>query len=54
MPTMTAPIAHAGMPKKKRAYGYSATKMRKTAELDGRMPACRQVEDGRRRCRGRP
>ncbi len=28
---MTAPIAQAGMPKKKRAYGYSATNTRNTA-----------------------
>ena len=39
MPTKTAPIAHAGMPKKNRAYGYSATKMRNTASSTGRMPA---------------
>ena len=31
MPTMTAPIAQAGMPKKNRVYGYSAMKTRNTA-----------------------
>ena len=39
MPTMTAPIAHAGMPKKKRTYGYSAMKIRNTASSTGSRPA---------------
>ena len=40
MPRITAPIAHAGMPKKNRTYGYSATNSRNTAISIGRMPAC--------------
>ena len=52
MPTNTAPSAQAGMPKKKRANGYSATKTRNTPNSSGRMPACRDVEDARRRGRG--
>ena len=38
MPTITAPIAQAGMPKKKRMYGYSAMKIRNTASSTGSMP----------------
>ena len=45
MPTMTAPIAQAGTPKKKRTYGYSAMKIRNTAELDGRQAVDADVED---------
>ena len=32
---MTAPIAQAGMPKKKRTNGYSAMKIRNTASSTG-------------------
>ena len=45
MPTMTAPIAHAGMPKKNRANGYSAMNTRNTASSTGSRPACGMFED---------
>ena len=44
MPTMTAPMAQAGMLKKKRANGYSAMNTRNTAELDGVRPSMLHVE----------
>ena len=41
MPRMTAPITHAGMPKKKRTNGYSATNSRNTHSSTGRIPPLR-------------
>ena len=38
IPTITAPMAQAGMPKKKRANGYSAMKIRNTASSTGLSP----------------
>ena len=44
MPTMTAPIAHAGMPKKNRANGYSAMNTRNTASSTGLEAGLRDVQ----------
>ena len=53
MPTMTAPITHAGTPKKNRTYGYSATNTRNTASSTGAQAEVADVERARRRCPGR-
>ena len=44
MPRMTAPNTHAGMLKKKRANGYSATNTRNTHSSTGREPGLGQVD----------
>ena len=52
MPTITAPMAQAGIPKKKRTNGYSAMNTRKTASSSGAEADLRQVERACRRARG--
>ena len=55
MPTMTTAITHAGMPKKKRTFGYSTAKTAEDRDLDaGGCPTLTDVEqraDERRHAR---